>query len=156
MSRLFHVSSNLHKNVITKIFFYTINSVSFFLHSFPLFFPNWCKTLLAEIVSWSSQITINTLNTTPYTQQYLLTASNEVLNCHLTFLLFGSLNLSCSCYLLLLFPAIGIIVKQMFEQKQTLGEVEPTLSTFGDRIRLFTSKHLFDYITIKDYAFTNA
>ena len=124
MSRLFHVSSNLHKNVITKIFFYTINSVSFFLHSFPLFFPNWCKTLLAEIVSWSSQITINTLNATPYTQQYLLTASNEVLNCHLTFLLFGSLNLSCSCYLLLLFPAIGIIVKQMFEQKQTLGEVE--------------------------------
>ena len=38
-----------------------------FLHSFPLFFPNWCKTLLAEIVSWSSQITINTLNATPYT-----------------------------------------------------------------------------------------
>ena len=67
MSRLFHVSSNLHKNVITKIFFYTINSVSFFLHSFPLFFPNWCKTLLAEIVSWSSQITINTLNATLYT-----------------------------------------------------------------------------------------
>ena len=42
----------------------------------------------------------------------------------------------------------------MFEQKQTLGEVE-VVDIWG-RIRLFTSKHLFDYITIKGYAFTNA
>ena len=53
------------------------NEMPLFTHStqypllFPTFislvFPNWCKTLLAEIVSWSSQITINTLNATSYT-----------------------------------------------------------------------------------------